>query len=134
MWRLKVTVHFNSQHFLWHQYSIPLQALKLHSWLIPFSKAVIKINYLPKFHCQSPDPSKVMGCSIAKHFLKILIATPFWITSATDYFPKGVWRYQNYYHFPKKTHLQQTHPVLNLICYLLFLTKKDRGVSKSKQT
>ena len=40
----KVTFRFISQHFLWNQYAIPLQALELHriSWLTPFSKAFIK--------------------------------------------------------------------------------------------
>ena len=61
---------FISQHFLWSQYTIPLQALELYriSWLNPFSKAVIYIYYFSKFHCHILGPSKVTGCSIFNYF------------------------------------------------------------------
>ena len=59
----KGTVRLILQHFLWSQYSIPLQSLELYrlSWLNPFSKAFIKIYYFQKFPCNGL--SKMTGCS-----------------------------------------------------------------------
>ena len=86
-------VCFISQHFLWNQYAIPLQALELHrlSWLSPFSKAFIKIYYFPKFYCQFLGPSKVTFCSIFYLFLTNTLCKIFWITSTTD-FAKTIFR------------------------------------------
>ena len=72
-------VFFVSQQFLWSQYAIPLQTLKLHrlSWLSPFSKAFFKICYFPKFHCFNLGHSKVTGYSIFNFFKEIFIAKSF---------------------------------------------------------
>ena len=76
---LKSYSSFYSQHFLWSQYTIPLQALELYrlSWLNPISKAFTKIYYFPKFHCHFLGASKLTSCSIFNYFEQILIATSF---------------------------------------------------------
>ena len=132
--RLRIMVRFISQHLLWNQYAIPLQALELHrlSWFNLFSKAFIKIYYFRKFHCQLLGLSKVTSCSVFNYFL----TNSYWTTSATE-FIRIIFRSLLEYIMITTNFLKYricNTSVLKLIRYLLFSTIKDWGLSNSDQT
>ena len=92
------------------------------SWLKPFSKAFLKKYYLQNFITTSWALQKWWYAQVFRLFLTNFYCNIFWTTNATNYFPKLVWRYQNYYQVPQKNTFV-THLVLKLIHCLLSSTK-----------
>ena len=122
----KVTVCFISQHYLWSQYVISLQALELHtpSWLSPFSKAFIKIyisfeNFisisLPLQKWRTIQCLTIFNKSSLQHF---------WTTSAARFVRNVFRRYHNY---PKKSHASYIE--INLL-FPIFNNKGNHSILK----